>query len=100
MKKSPFNPDSHWEKLLNAAQADVGPAADVPALLRAVRHAPVAARESWATEFSALFSSGRFIPGCLAGAAGFALIATWHVWDSLETVPWVQLLDTVTGGAS
>ena len=100
MKTPSPNPESRWENLLNQARNDVGPATDVPALLRAVRQAPLAARESWAVEFSALFSSGRFIPGCFAGAAAFALIATWHIWDSLQALPWVQLLDTATGGAS
>jgi hypothetical protein len=100
MKTPPSNPDTHWENLLRQARSDVGPPVSLPALLRAVHQAPLAAQESWATEFSAFFSSGRIIPGCLAGATAFALLATWQVWDSWQTLPWVQLLDAAAGGAS
>jgi hypothetical protein len=100
MKTPPQNSDFRWENLLRQARADVGPPADLAALLRAVGQAPIAPRENWLAEFSALFSSGRFIPSCLAAAAAFAVVATWQVWDSWQTLPWVQLLDLSSGGAS
>jgi hypothetical protein len=100
MKKPSSDSDPHWESLLLQARTDIAPPVDMPALLRAVRTAPLAQREDWASEFSALFSSGRFIPACLTGAAAFALIATWQVWDSWQALPWVQLLDVTTGGSS
>jgi hypothetical protein len=100
MKTPPSDSDPHWEKLLRQARMDIAPPVDMPALLHAVRTASLAHPEDWASEFSALFSSGRFIPGCLAGAAAFALIATWQAWDSWQTMPWVQLLDVTIGGAS
>lgn len=100
MNTPPSNSDSHWEKLLRQARSDVGPPADVAALLRVVRQAPAGAPESWFADFSALFSSSRAIGSCLAAASAFALVATYHVWDTLQVLPWVQLLDTVTGGGS
>jgi hypothetical protein len=100
MKTSPSDSDPNWEKLLRQARADVGPPADVPALLRAVRHAPPATRTGWAADFSALFATSRVITSCLAGASAFALVATWHVWDSWQALPWAQLLDTTVGGGS
>ncbi len=100
MKIPPSNFDPQWEALLKQARADTGPAADLPALLRVVRHAPFAPHESWGAEFAALFSSGRVIPTCLAGACAFALVATWQAWDTWQEMPWAQLLDTATGGGS
>lgn len=100
MKTPPDNSKPQWENLLQKARADLAPPVDLPALLRAVRQAPVARRESWGEEFSALFSSGRIIPACFAGAAALALIATWQAWDAWQALPWVQLLDGSLGGAS
>ena len=99
MNTSP-DPDSRWENLLRQAKADVGPSTDVAALLRAVRLEPMAQPRGWAEDFAALFASTRVIPGCLAGASAFALVATWQVWDSWQALPWVQLLDAAAGGAS
>ena len=63
MKTPPSDPDSRWEKLVQQARADVGPATDLPALLRAVRNAPVASRGGgWAAEFTALIAFGRAFP--------------------------------------
>jgi len=98
MKIPPSNFDPQWENLLKQARADVGPTVDTQALLRAVRLEPLAPRESWIAEFSALFSSGRVIPTCLAGACAFALIASWEAWNAWQEMPWAQLLDTATGG--
>ena len=100
MKTPPSNSDPQWENLLNRAKADVAPPVDLTALLRVVRQAPAASRENWADEFCALFGTSRFIPGCLAAAAGFGLVASWQAWESLQDVPWVQLIDTTIGGAS
>jgi hypothetical protein len=99
MKTPPSNPDSHWENLVQQARADVGPPADLAALLRTVRQAPVAPREGWAAEFTALFAFGRIIPTCLAGAGACAMIASWQAWDSWQALPWAQLLTTATGGS-
>jgi len=100
MKTPPSNSDSRWDDLVRQARADVGPPVDLAALLRAVRQAPLEERRGWFTDFSALFSSARVISGCLAGAGAFALVATWQVWDSWQVLPWIQLLDVATGGAS
>ncbi len=101
MKNSPPDPDARWEKLLNRARGDFGPTANLAASLRAIQQVQVAtAPKGWAAEFSRLFSSGPVIPACLAGAAAFALIATWQAWDSWQTLPWVQLLDSAVGGSS
>jgi len=101
MKNSPPDPDARWENLLNRARGDVGPTADLATSLRAIQPVQVVTmRSGWAADFSHLFSSGPVIPACLAGAAAFALIATWQVWDSWQTLPWVQLLDSAVGGSS
>jgi hypothetical protein len=101
MKNSPPDPDARWEKLLNRARGDVGPTADLSASLRAIQQIQVAPTPTgWAAEFSHLFSSGPVIPACLAGAAAFALLATWQAWDSWQTLPWVQLIDSAVGGSS
>lgn len=100
MKIPPSNFDSDWEKLLQRARTDVGPPADAAALLRAVRSAPGEFRGGWLAEFSALFSSGRVVSGCLAAAAAFAVVASWQVWDAWQDVPWAQMLDSATGGGS
>ncbi|MEO6995078.1 MAG: hypothetical protein ABI273_15840 [Lacunisphaera sp.] len=101
MKNSPSDPDARWENLLNRARRDVGPTADLSASLRAIQHVELApAPTGWAADFSHLFSSGPVIPACLAGAAAFALIATWQVWDTWQTLPWVQLIDSAVGGSS
>jgi hypothetical protein len=94
------NPDSEirWKKLVARAKADVGPPADLPALLRAVREASPVAQAGWAGEFSALFASGRFLSGCLAGTFACALFASWQVWESWQALPWGQWLVTTTGG--
>jgi hypothetical protein len=99
----PLEPsDPRWENLLRQARADVAPPVDVSALLRVVRQAELAplASQGWAAEISALFPSTRMIPGCLAAAAAFAAVATWHAWDSWQALPWMQLIDASTGGAS
>jgi len=102
MNTPPDPSDLHWETLLRQARTDVAPPIDVSALLRVVQQErmvpPVAG--DWAAEISALFPSSRMIPGCLAAAAAFAAVATWNAWDSWQTLPWVQLLDVSTGGAS
>jgi hypothetical protein len=101
MKNPPPDSDDRWEKLVQRARADVGPTADLDASLRVIRQFQIAtAPKGWAAEFSHLFSSGPVIPACLAGAAAFALIATWQAWDSWQTLPWVQLLDSAMGGSS
>jgi hypothetical protein len=101
MKNSPPDPHSRWENLLNQARGDIGPTADLAASLRAIQQVQVATTPpGWVSEFSHLFSSGPIIPACLTGAAAFALIATWQVWDSWQTLPWVQLLDSAVGGSS
>jgi hypothetical protein len=100
MKTPPSDSDQRWETLLKQARSDVGPPTDVPALLRVLHQPAVVARENWTTELAALFPTGRIFSGCLAGAAAFALIATWQVWDSWQDLPWVQLIDVTTGGAS
>ena len=94
--------DSRWENLLRQARADVAPPVDGSALLRAVRLAELAspANEGWSAEISDLFPSARMIPTCFAAAAGFAAVATWHAWDSWQALPWMQLIDASTGGAS
>jgi hypothetical protein len=100
MNMSSENPDSRWEKLLRLARFDAGPPADLAALLRVVRQAPVAERAGWFTDFVALFSSDRALAGCVAGAGAFALVAAWQIWDVWQAVPWAQLLDAATGGGS
>jgi len=100
MKTPPDNTNPQWEKLLQQAQADLAPPVDLSALLRVVQQAPVTVRQSWTEDFTSVFSSGRIIPACFAGAAAFALIATWQAWDAWQTLPWVQLLDGSLGGAS
>ena len=100
MKTPPSNSDPQWENLLNRAKADLAPPVDLAALLHAVRQAPAASRANWAEEFRALFATSRFIPGCFAAAAAFALVASWQAWESLQDVPWVQLIDSTIGGAS
>jgi hypothetical protein len=101
MKNSPPDPDARWENLLNRARGDVGPTADLAASLRAIREVEITpTRTGWAADFSLLFSSGPVIPACLAGAAAFALLATWQAWDSWQTLPWVQLIDSAVGGSS
>jgi hypothetical protein len=94
--------DPHWENLLRQARADVAPPVDVDALQRAVSQTAIGPleNESWAMEISALFPSTRMIPGCLAATAALLAVATWHAWDSWQTLPWMQLLDASTGGAS
>jgi hypothetical protein len=94
--------DSHWENLLRKARADLAPPVDVSALQGVVRRATIGPveNESWAAEISALFPSARMIPGCFAAATALAAVATWHAWDSWQTLPWLQLLDASTGGAS
>ncbi len=102
MNTPPDHSDSHWEDLLRKARADVAPPVDVTALLRVVREEPIGpvVREDWAAEISALFPSSRMIPGCLAAAAALAAVASWHAWDSWQALPWMQLIDASTGGAS
>lgn len=100
---TPSDPsNSHWENLLRQARSDVAPPIDVAKLLRVVRQAEPAPCVSagWADEISALFPSARMVPGCLAAAAAFGAVATWHAWDSWQTLPWVQLIDASTGGGS
>lgn len=95
--------DPRWENLLRQARADVGPPVDVSALQRVVREATIISPTStgdWTAEISALFPSARMIPGCLAAALALAAIATWHAWDSWQTLPWMQLLDPGSGGVS
>ena len=99
MKTPPPNPDSHWDELVRQARADCGPAADVPALLRAVRQAPVSVREDWAAEFTALFASVRVVPACLAASCAFAGFAGWQAWNAWQVLPWAELLSTATGGS-
>ncbi len=99
MKTPPSNFDSRWENLVRQAQADAGPAPDLPALLRAVRQAPVVSREGWAAEFTALFASARVVPACLAASCALACFASWQAWDSWQALPWAQLLTTATGGS-
>jgi hypothetical protein len=100
MKIPHSDPDPRCENLLRQARSEVSPPLDIPALLRVVRHAPLGSQESWAVQLSEFFSSWHVIPGCLAGAMAFALLATWQAWDSWQTLPWVQLLDAAAGGAS
>lgn len=94
--------DPRWENLLRQARMDVAPAVDVAALQRVIRnaHAVPITSEGWTAEISALFPSTRMIPGCLAAAAALAAVATWNAWDSWQSLPWIQLIDPSTGGAS
>ena len=102
MNTPPDPSDSRWENLLRQARTDIPPPVDVSALLRVVRQADAAlpAHEGWTAEISNLFPSARMIPTCLAAAAAFAAVATWHAWDSWQALPWMQLIDVSTGGAS
>jgi hypothetical protein len=97
MKEQP-DPDLRWKNLVARAQADVGPSADLPALLRAVREASLAPRAGWATEFSALFATGRILSGCLAGTCALATFASWQAWETWQALPWAQWLAITTGG--
>lgn len=96
--------DLRWEKLLQQARADVGPPADLNALLRVVRAAPspasVEERAGWAAEFFALVNAARLVPLCLGGTAAIASVVTWQVWEWWEALPWAQLLMDATGGVS
>jgi hypothetical protein len=92
--------ETPWEKRLRQARADAGPPVDVAALLRTVRGAPLDLRVSWLDELSGLFGSPRFIPACLAAAAGCASVATWQLWEAWQMLSWAQLLAPVTGGIS
>ncbi len=98
MKNPRSNSDSHWEKLIREARADVGPPANSAALLRVIRQAPLVSRESWFDEFSALFSTGKVMTVCLAGSSMIAMVTAWQVWDVWEALPWAQLLANATGG--
>lgn len=103
MNTPPDSSDSRLENLLRQARADAAPPVDVAALLRVVQQAeamPHVVSEGWTAEISALFPSTRMIPACLAAAAAFAAVATWHAWDSWQALPWMQLIDASTGGAS
>ena len=93
--------------MLQQARADVGPPADLDALLRVVRAAPAPvvpapAEESgsWAEEFFALVGAARIVPLCLGGTAAIASFATWQVWEWWEALPWAQLVMDTTGGVS
>lgn len=99
MKIPRSNSDSRWEQLIRRAQADVAPLADVPALLRALDQAQQSPVESWREEFAGLFSTGRAIPACLAGAVAAAVLTTWQVWTLWQALPWAQLLTIAVGGA-
>jgi len=99
MKTSPSNPDSRWDELVRQARSDCGPAIDGPALLRAMRQAPVTLREDWVTEFTALFASARVVPACLAASCAFAGFASWQAWNAWQVLPWAELLSTATGGS-
>lgn len=91
--------EKRWEDLVAQARADVGPSVDVPELLRAVRGAAREARTSWAAEFSALFSAGRVVQTCMAGAVAIAALTTWQVWEWWQALPWAQWLVPPGGGA-
>lgn len=99
MNNAPEDSEARWENLLRRAQRDTAPSVNVPALLRAVRTAATEPRRGWTGDFLALFGSGRVAAGCLAGAAAFALLASWQAWTLWEVMPWVQLVATTTGGA-
>jgi hypothetical protein len=99
MNKSPGDSEARWENLLRQAQPDTAPSVNVPALLRAVRLAAAEPRRGWAGDFLALCGSARVAASCLAGAAAFALLASWQAWTLWEVMPWVQLVATTTGGA-
>lgn len=99
MKRPSGDSDARWENLLRQAQRDTAPSVDVPALLRAVRTAAAEPRRGWTGDFLVLFASRRVALGCLAGAAAFALLASWQAWTVWAVMPWAQLLATTTGGA-
>jgi hypothetical protein len=99
MNKPSGDSEARWENLLRRAQRDTAPSVNVPALLRAVRLATAEPRRGWAADFLALCGSARVAAGCLAGAAAFALLASWQAWTLWKVMPWVQLVATTTGGA-
>jgi hypothetical protein len=102
MNPNPDSLDSRWDQLVRQSRTDAPPPVDVTALLRVVGQAEIApsVQEEWTSEISALFPSARMIPTCLAAAAAFAAVATWHAWDTWQALPWIQLIDPGTGGAS
>lgn len=100
MKNPRSNSDQRWERLLRDARGDVGPAANVPALLHVVREAASRTPQGWTAEFFAFFGSWRVVSGCLAGTSAVALVATWQIWDTWQAVPWAQLLASSIGGAA
>ena len=101
MKSTPsdFGPD--WEKRLQRDRADAVPAVDLPALLRVVRQAEWPVAESgWTAEFYRLFAGRTALATCLAGAGGFALLASWPVWECWQELAWVQMIAPTLGGGS
>ncbi len=92
------NSDQRWEKLLRDAQNDAAPSVNVPALLRAVRQEPLPVSTGWSVEFCALFTIGRVVPTCLAGAVACTLLTVWQLTDLWQTLPWAQMLVTSSGG--
>ncbi len=104
MKTPRSDSDLRWEKLLQQARAEVGPPADLDALLRVVRAAPspapVEEGAGWAAEFFALVGAARIVPLCLGGTAVVASFATWQVREWWEALPWAQLILDTTGGVS
>ena len=92
------DPDSRWEKLVARARDDAPPPVDLAALRQAVRAATFAPHAGWAEEFLGLFSARPVFSACLAGAAAFALVATWQVWDLWQALPWAEWLMETGGG--
>ncbi len=94
--KSPDS-DPRWEALVRQAREDAGPPVDLPALLRAVRQAPLTVAPSWSAEFAALCGSPRRIGLCLGSAAAFTVVATWQAWETSSLLPWAEFY-FATGG--
>lgn len=97
MNSSPPSPHDRWNDLIQRARTDAPPPIDLSATLRAVR-AAASQPPSWLEDFAALFATRSALRICLLGAAAFATLATWQVWNFSEALPWVQLISPTVGG--
>lgn len=98
MKPTHSPSEDRWQDLVQRARSDAPPPVDTSALLRAVRAAADEPQAGWLAEFALLFGRRGAMAGCLAGAAAFALVATWQAWDLWQALPWAQMVATTTGG--
>jgi hypothetical protein len=96
--KSPMS-DSEWEELVRRARADAGPAANVSAVLAAVRSTEPESRAGWLMDFAGFFNARLVFPTCVSAACALAIVATWQASDFSKTLPWAEWVVSDAGGA-